>query len=310
MLRRPFAGVAMWTACSALVVVANAWQLLVPAAMIPAIFCGVTYLRDGPKRAVPVGLAVVATSVLCWPPLWALLRDHALSATTVAGGVHVTLPRVVLICCCLASAALAALSRDARVVGTAALLMAPAAIALYLVLAGAEIDDYYPTKLLWHSTVLGLAALGVVLTHLYRRFLASDLAEGGPRRVFSSFPAAILLIFLGLAVVAPWRAFDGLWSTVNGDLVLDAVTTDRASEADVVWLGDTPTNDSVARILLTFYRVGGTWKWGVQSRWDREGECRVLRSGPASSVLTTERSDLVGLRYSCVPRVDVIPVRR
>jgi hypothetical protein len=162
---------------------------------------------------------------------------------------------------------------------------------------------YYPSKLLWHSTTLGLPALAFVAVTTWGQLWkgsASIALRVGARVAVT---AGALLVLYGLT--CPVAAFLGSWSTRRGPVVLAAVTTPRASAAQVVWLG-TVGDDTIGRILLDFYRVGATPERTPQAPMDVLEECDLLRAAPRPTVLSDRSPADVRKRYLCVPDVTVI----
>jgi hypothetical protein len=108
----------------------------------------------------------------------------------------------------------------------------------------------------------------------------------------------------------PAMAALGVWSTVNGEQVLDAITTPRAAEAGLVWTGTDRHDDVIARLLLDFYRIGGDIERSPAPRLDIDQECALLRAAALPTVLSTQSVQEVRARYTCVTGLRVIPVRQ
>jgi hypothetical protein len=117
---------------------------------------------------------------------------------------------------------------------------------------------------------------------------------------------AALLVAYGLLM--PWGAVLGVWSTVEGQRVLDAVTTPDAPRAQVVWLESTPITDAVTRSLLDAYRAPGSSDRAPQAPLSVAEECRLLDAAPAPAVLSSAAGAVVRARYGCVTGLDVVPV--
>ena len=275
------AGLAALVVCGAgAVVCAHAWQLLLPGA---GLALGVVSWRlvRGQRtvaRVVPVLLVWVVGLVVAWPALVALLGDIGLGHAT-DSDIEAPYSVLLVVTGLATSVGLAVAVRRARLWGFAALVGLPAVTALALVMAvGVGIGDYYPSKLLWHTSALGLAATAVAGALVAAR-AASGLAPR-VRPVAKAAVGAVGGLFLLLAAVSPLGAFVGAWSTAHGSVVRAAITTPGAAEAQVAWLGSAG-DDTIGRILLDFYRVPTTSERTPQPLLDREEECALLlRRGP------------------------------
>jgi hypothetical protein len=292
-------------AAAAVVTVAHAWQLLLPA--VGLAFLVVTWRAGNagvPRWALALLWALVA--VVAAPSVGAVVADIGLGHGT-DSDVEAPYPLVVLVAVALACVHLcgAASTRQwawlpVSVVATPAL----TGLALAAVL-GISVSHYYPSKLIWHTTAIGLAPLAVAGTQgglwlMHRANRGLSVAAGG---VFRALVVGVVLY----ALITPAGAFVGAWSSVDGPKVLGAVTSEGAGRAQVVWLGSLG-NDTIGRILLDFYRAGSTTARTPQEPQDVPGECRILRSSQAPAVLTDRPADEVRSRYACVPDVTVVAV--
>jgi hypothetical protein len=196
--------------------------------------------------------------------------------------------------------------RDGGVRCVAALTLIPSLLAVALSLGlGVALLHYYPSKLLWQSALLGLpwvAAAGALL--LDRLATARPGAGVVTRRVVTW----VVAVFVAYALLLPWGSQVGTWATVDASRAVAALSTPRATEATVVWLGRTPTTDSVTRSLLDVLRVAETRVRAPQARLTVEQECALLEDAARPVVLSTEPEASVRSRYACVPDLTVIRV--
>jgi hypothetical protein len=227
-------------------------------------------------------------------------------------GVEAPLPVALLVVGLVSSTGLFVTHREDRsllLVWVVTLLPGVTAVAV-AARVGIAVTAYYPSKLLWHSAALALAPLAVVAVLVWHRLARGG--EGGTSPVLQLARGATAMsgaLALAFALITPAGAFVGAWSMVHGPLVLDAVTSPSADQAQVVWLG-TVGDDDIGRILLDFYRAGHTATRTPQPPQDVAGECGLLAGSTAPTVLSNRSPDEVRRRYACVPAVRVIPVPR
>lgn len=292
-------------------VVANAWQLLLPGALLALLWAAVIYLsrQSGFGRArsawVIVALTGAGAVVVSLPGLAAVVVQTGLGHG-VNAGVDAPLPVGWLALGLASAAALAVLSgRRVEVLAVPGILVTTGATGLALA-AVLRISPtlYYPSKTLWHASALGVPVVFAVLgCALSRARWASR--PGPPLAVLAGVSLAATL----LCLTSPWAAVRGSWSSVNGGPVIAAVTSRGVDAAQVVWTDDLE-DDTLSRILLDFYRVDVTLKRTVQHPTTVEEDCRLLRSAPVPTVLSDRAQESVRARYACVPSVRVIPIDR
>lgn len=289
-----------------IVVCAHSWQLLLPPAGIaflwlawPVAWRGSARARGGLAAASALGAAMAIPSVLAVFTSFGI--DHATES-----GVAAPLPVLLLVFETCAAVTLVARHRSGRsLLAVVAIAVLPALTAVVVALAlGIPLTDYYPGKLLWHTAALGVPPLvvGIVLAwaSLGRR---GSAVWSRAARVIGFATAALGLVY---ALVGPAAAFHGGWSTVRGPVVLDAVTTPGARQAQVVWLGATG-DDLIARLLLDYYRLPDPART-PQSPLDVAGECQLLDAVDRPAVLSDRTAAEVRRRYTCSPDVGLVSV--
>jgi hypothetical protein len=238
------------------------------------------------------------------PALVAVVTGIGLGHATDAG-VEAPLPELLLILGLLASGVAAVWGRSRSISAAIGVIMTPTLVALGVAVAvEIPVTQYYPSKLLWHSAVLGLAPLAVVVVAGAR-----DLRRrNGSLRVMTQAAAgAGFALAVGFAFLNPASAFGGAWSTVEGDRLLAAVATPGADRAQVVWLGSVG-DDTIGRILLDFYRAGSTPERTPQPPLSVESECSLLQRAVRPVVLTNSPPAAARVRYRCVSGLDVVTV--
>lgn len=313
---------------SAATLVAHTWQLLMPAAGLVFLAAAWAYLRP-PERRVPRGWLVVGGSafaalVVSAPSLRALFLDVGFERASIQGvpapSIGVWLPLA------LVGALLAlGLQRDpvVRVLATASL--ATAALAVVVAWrAGVPVTHYYPRKMLWQATLLGLPPAGAVAALGVQALRGARTQVGRGRHVSPArvVGLASVAVFVAMSAVFPAMAVAGPWSHVDARTVLAAASSPGAQEARVTWVGQT-MDDTITRILLDFYRVSTPRDRTIQFPATVGDECALLagthqagthqtgthQAGTLQpSVLSTRASDDVRHRYACAPGVRVIPV--
>ncbi len=293
--------------CSAgLVVVAHSWQLLLPPVAAAAAWCAwVALRRGGPGERVTAVVCGLAACAVGAPGVAAIIGRTGLAGAT-RPGPDSPIPMVFLVLGTVAALVLAAQRRDGalRTVAAATLLPAATAAALSLRL-GIPLLHYYPSKLLWQAAVLALPWVAV----------AGALALGvalerwpGASGVVRGVAGALGGVFVAYTLLMPWGSQLGVWSTVDAGRVLAAIDTPSAKGATVVWLQDTVTTDSVARILLDTLRVADHQERALQSGLTVAQECALLGRAERPVVLSTAPEEVVRQRYSCVPELTVLAV--
>ncbi|GAA2739332.1 hypothetical protein GCM10009867_34950 [Pedococcus aerophilus] len=291
---------------AALIVCAHSWQLLLPATGLAFLVVAWPVARRGGARdRLVLSVAALCGAVVTVPALLAVFTavgvEHASDA-----GVVAPVPWALLGAGLLATGFVALRRpRSAPVAIALVVTVLPGLTGAWLAFrVGIPVTDYYPSKLLWHTAVLGLSPLAFVCgrgwAHLARR------APGGSARILRGAGAVVACLALAYALISPALAFMGAWSSVRGPVVVDAITSPGADNAQVVWLGDLG-DDTIGRILLDFYRVPDPRRT-LQSPLDVAEECTLLRAADRPTVLSNRTSAEVQSRYGCVPTVERVPV--
>jgi hypothetical protein len=289
-----------------IVVCAHTWQLLLPAIGVAFLSLAWQPLRSGGWRfggAFVVGCIAAAAAAM--PALLAVFTvvgvQHASDS-----GVEAPLP-VALLLAGVASSTVLTLHQHGRspltVLWLVTILPGLTAVAI-AARVGIGITQYYPSKLLWHSAVLGLASLAVVVVVGWWRLC--QRLPGSIARILRPVGLAVGVLALAFALVTPAGAFLGAWSTARGPVVLGAVTSPGAEKAQVVWLGSIG-DDTIGRILLDFYRAGETVERTPQPPLDVLEECRLLRAVDEPAVLSSRPAESVRTRYGCASGLEVVP---
>jgi hypothetical protein len=252
-------------------------------------------------------LAVVTGSaVIAAPGLLAVVRSVGVGHAT-DSGVVAPIPEMLLPAGVAASLVLAYTWRaEWRVPTMTGMVMLPALIGLGLAArVGILPTQYYPSKLIWHTAVLGLAPLAVVVAQgLLALRMSRSLRVGALRAI-----ATVSLVgVVAFAALAPSAAQLHVWSTVDGDAVLSAVTSPGADRAQVVWLRSSAMDSTVTRILLDYFRAGSTGARTSQVRLAVAAECALLEGSPSPTVLSDQPHGAVLARYGCVPHVSTVQV--
>lgn len=300
--------VASLVVCSAgVVVVAHSWQLILPAVGVAALWCAWVALRTRAGRMwVTLAPLAVGSVVFGSPGVLAVARgvglDHAAEP-----GPESPVPVLLLILGAVGAVVVPVVRRDLGAASASVVTLLPAVTAVSLsVTFGLELFQYYPSKLLWQSAVMGLPWVVVLVSHgihaVPRRWRSARLAL--------PLVGGLTGVVMAYLLILPWGSQVGAWATVDGDRVIRAVTTPRATDAAVVWLDANPTTDSIARILLDAMRVEGTRVRAPQARLTVAQECEVLEDAERPIVLSTESDSAVRGRYSCVADLVVLGVRR
>jgi hypothetical protein len=304
LVHRPGSLMSVVVTAGAVSLVAHAWQLLLPAVFAAALVAGGLYLRGSaaPTRVGWITLIALVAGWISWPSMYALTNRVGVQAASLPGPVPpldawlgLSLIATLLVGGALRGAPFRTIV--IMVVGTAA------AALLVSVRVGVPVSQYYPNKMLWQATMLGLpfvALLGARLLHRLMRHLG---------RLGAALALMTAGAFTAISAAYPAMAVLGVWSTVNGEQVLNAITTPRAAEAGLVWTDTDRHDDVIARLLLDFYRIGGDVERSPAPRLDIDQECALLRAAALPTVLSTQSVQEVRARYTCVSDLRVIPVR-
>ncbi len=304
-LVRPAEVRALVVAAAGLVVLAHTWQLLMPLVAVAALRSGLgVWRRRGvPGLALGAGLAA-GVVVVGWPALRAVVTVVGIESAT-AAGVDVPTPWVVLLLGVAAALLLAAgMSWQDR--GVLLLMGVPAFTGLALAAwLGITPGTYYASKLLWHTASLLLAPIAVATVVAAVRVAHARRAVARLARVLGAPAAALAALFL---VVQPAGAFVGVWSTVDGPLLLRLVQAPSSAQAQVVWTGTSGGTDTVSRSFLDSVRPDPGPLTSPRERLTIEDECDLLEAAEDPTVLTTMTEEAAVERYACVPSLRVIKV--
>ena len=305
---RPASFQAVVVCAAGVALTAHSWQLLLPAVGVAAVYCCWRFLRSGAHRAaVRVSAVALVSGAVAVPGLMSVVTSVGLGHVTEAGP-NTPVPLGLLGAGVIAAVLLSATARDGRCSTVAAATLVPAGMALVVsLLLDVALTDYYPSKLLWHTAVMGLPWTAAAVM-MGARSLAHALPAFGPTVRVLGGAAVGLLILYGLLM--PWGALLGLWSTVDGERVLAAVTSPGSHLAQVVWLQRSPTDDAVARSLLDVYRVDATRARAPQGRVSLDDECSALRRAASPTILSTAEADVARQRYACEPNAVLLQVPR
>ncbi len=298
---------ALVVAAAGVVVVSHTWQLLLPVVGLAAIRSAVGVVRA--RRAAGatlVGALVLAVGLASWPALEAVVTrvgiEHASDADVVS-----PVPWVFLVLGGLAAGgvlARSATTRRAAVAGVLALSALPALTGLVLAgVVGVTPETYYPSKLLWHTALLGLAPLAVGVVALALRVDRARFRGSSLVRVLGGGGVAVVLLY---AVLGPAAAFAGSWSTVDGPLVLRLLDTPGAGTTQVVWSDGPVVTDTVTRILLQAVDPQPGAERVPQESLTVPAECSLLAAAQDPGVLTNQPEAAVRERYACVPGLRVV----
>jgi len=292
--------------CAAgLTVMGHTWQLLLPVSGAAALVSGWVYLRAGRRlRVITVGSVAVAVTLVVLPSLTAVATTVGVGHAAVAD-IVAPVPVLTLVGAAASVVLLAWRRRaDVPLLVVLALVALPAITSFALAArVGVSVTTYYPAKLLWHSALLGLAAVGAVAGLLWSRLGEARPAFAAPARALMGAVGA--LCALG-AVYAPSPAFTGAWSTADGATVLSLVTAEGAERATVVWSDGRLNTDAVTRIVLDAYRPEDSRVDTAQQRLDVEGDCRLLEAAPEPVILSNRPEAEVRARYGCAPDAVVL----
>lgn len=317
LVSHPGRGRSVILTAAACAMVAHTWQLLLPAAGCAFLGASWAYLR--PARTVARWRLVAATAVVAllvsWPSLRALFVDVGFARASIQG---VPAPPMGLwLPLSLVGAALAlVVTRDLPVRVLAVASVGSAVLAVLVAWrAGVPLTHYYPRKMLWQATLLGLpptAAVGALGLHrlAVRRPGPRPEAEGAGRfhGVLRPLGASMVVVFVALSSVFPILATAGSWNHVDGSAVLRAASSPDAATARVVWVGQ-GMDSTIARILLDFYRVSTPQDRTIQYPATVADECALLAGATSPVVLSDATPDEVSRRYACAPGVRTLPIR-
>ncbi|MGG5258031.1 hypothetical protein [Phycicoccus avicenniae] len=307
-LARPASVTALLTTWGGVLVMSHTWQLLLPVSGLLALTASWAWIRRTraarPRSVAAVaGLALLAGAVSL-PPLTAVVETVGVGHAVVAD-VEAPVPLWLLVLGLVATAGLVVAHRKDRGLVVPLLLCAlPALTAVVLALRlGIPVTRYYPAKLLWHTTVLGLSPLAVVGALTWER----DASSSG-RVVVRGLLATVAAACTVGALVAPWGAFTGAWRSSDGATVLRLLAAPGAERAQVVWSDGVLVTDAVTRILLDAYRSGERTSDTLQHSASVEEECALLQAAATPTVLTDRPEADVRARYACVPDLRVVTV--
>lgn len=307
-LVRPASVTASVTTWAGVLVTAHTWQLLLPVSGLLAL--AATWARV--RRALPearlrrvlesVALAVVV-GLASLPALTAVVGKVGVAHAAVAD-VEAPVPLWLLTLGLVAAGLLAASRRrDRDLLLVLALSALPALTAVGLALRlGIPVTRYYPAKLLWHTTVLGLSSVAVLGALAWVRAGSATLRGVVVRGLIGTLAVACAVG----GVLGPRGAFSGVWPTVDGATVLRLLDTPGAERAQVVWSEGRLVTDDAVRIMLDGYRPEAGRADTLQHSPSVEEECRLLRAAATPTVLSDQPEAEVRARYACVPGLDVV----
>lgn len=198
-------------------------------------------------------------------------------------------------------------SRAAGWVGLAVLVAFLEPIGAWLLL-DVPLQNYYPTKMLWHVAALGVplvaawCAVGcLAFSHRFGRRSAGRVLAP------SVYVSVTITVLAGFAGVLP--ATLGEWYK-DGGRILKAATSPHAPDAQVVWrAGQNEDEDWRIQRLVATYRAGQGLSPALSIPVGLSEQCETLRSVAVPAVLTTASQAEVTERFSCAPGVVSLPVQ-
>ncbi|WP_299442809.1 hypothetical protein [uncultured Phycicoccus sp.] len=292
---------ALVVSAAGVVVISHTWQLVLPIVGLAALGSAVGLVR----RRGTVGLWVVGSLGIL---SLAVSASSLIAVVTAVGVQHATdadvvapVPWVVLLVGVVASVAL--LRWAGGVAGWAVGLMAVPAVTGLILAAyvGITPDTYYASKLLWHSSALFLAPISVVVA-----LGMSRLRRVAMPRAVRNLAAGPVALGLAYSFALPAAAYVGVWSTVDGALVLRLLSTPGAPDAQVVWSEGPVVTDTVSRLLLDALRPEPGPLSTPQQPLTVEEECALLQAASDPVVLTDQPPEEVRRRFGCAPGVRVL----
>lgn len=305
LVSHPGRGRSVAVTAAACAMVAHTWQLLLPAAGCAFLGASWAYLRPARTGARwrLVGASAALALLVAWPSLRALFVDVGFARASIQG---VPAPPMGLwLPVSLVGATIAlVVTRDLPVRALAAASVGSGVLAgLVAWRAGVPLTHYYPRKMLWQATLLGLPATAAVGALGLQR-----LARGRLPGVLRPVGAAVVVLFVALSSAFPVLARAGSWNHVDGSVVLRAASSPDAGTARVVWVGQ-GMDSTITRILLDFYRVSTPRDRTIQYPATVADECALLTGAISPVVLSDATRAEVGRRYACAPGVRSLPIR-
>ncbi len=163
-------------ATAAFVATAHTYQLALPVVAVPLLAAGLRLVLVRPAHwAVGMGACLLLLSTAI-PPALSVLRTIGVGAVGTHGELA-PLPQALLVTGLASTLWLLATSRRASALVFAVMALTFVASALAMAAVGdTDLDDYYPTKMLWHAALLTLpllASIGAQMLHTWARFTRS-----------------------------------------------------------------------------------------------------------------------------------------
>ncbi len=139
------------------------------------------------------------------------------------------------------------------------------------------LEAYYPNKTLWAAVVLGLPVIAAGASQVL------SVLDGGSLLARAGFivTGAVIALVAGLSLVTPVFGVLGSWSTADGDLVMETVTSPRAPEASVVWGVAGAREDATSQLLLDFYSATARSVPLGLAATTVDAQCALLQQAPA-----------------------------
>ncbi|WP_406831806.1 hypothetical protein ABEG17_03025 [Pedococcus sp. KACC 23699] len=299
---------AAFVAVAGVVVCAHSWQLLLPTAGVAYLYLAWPVVRRGKARdRLALAVASVLGAAVSLPAMLAVFTVIGIQHAT-DSGVRAPVPVALLVAgVACASGVAYRRPRDGSLRTLLAIVVLPSVTAVAVAMrVGIPLSDYYPSKLLWHSAVLGLSPLAVVVVRGWA--VLGERADSMLARAARGLGGVTGALLLAYALISPAGAFVGAWSSTRGPVTLGAITSPGAGDAQVVWLGAVG-DDTIGRVLLDFYRIPDTYRT-PQPPLDVAEECELLHAAKRPAVLSNRPGSEVRARYACVPALEVVPVLR
>ena len=290
------------TAAMGLAVLSHLWQLLLPTAVVLALWAVVTRWRARPPRLGMVGDAAILglAGVFAVPGILGAVRGYGVAGATESGDVPD--PAYWWLALVLAAVLWTTVQRpDVFVVAAGAVIVTLGTAAGIVWSLGVPWAAYYPNKITWVAVVLGLPVLAVATVLVLGRM---DLLPGPWRTTLVAAGALVGLVTLGSAA-APVLGVRGDWATADGELVMQTVTSPRAPEARVVWELNGRVDDATSQLLLDFYTAIATSPPLGLAATTVDEQCGLLSLSARPVVLSAADQDAVRERFPCAPAVQL-----
>lgn len=282
---------------SSVVLMAHTWQLLLPAVVLPALILMWRSREPDPATSVKVLLLAAAGAVACFPPVVAVVTGFGAGHASLHGVVG-SPPWLSLGLSLVAGMSVLPRLTRTSAVAACTVLAGPTLVAIGIAVAfSIPLEAYYPTKLLWHSAVIGIILIAPCSVMMSRAAAVRVL----PVRLAGATLTLAATAFVLWGLVTPLGSQLGWWSTVDSSRVIRAAVAPGSVEAHGVWL-DTPTESAVTRTLLSILRGEAV----IDDRPSLADECAALRTAREPVVVSARSTTATVDRYDCVDGLLVV----